>query len=110
MSYTRQTGYLVSRAIEQHSEKRDQLLAVLGMTPEELNRLCVGRMILSFEEQDKVAEILGMSPQEFLNQSDATAYQSVVHCMTPFSNPQNLDTIMDFIDAYIDAKEILDAQ
>ena len=41
---------------------------------------------------------------------DTDAYQSVVHCMTPFSDTRNLDTIMDFIDAYIDAKEALDAE
>ena len=60
-------------------------------------------------EEDKLAEILGFP---ILAQSgyDTDAYQSVVHCMTPFSDTRNLDTIMDFIDAYIDAKEALDAE
>lgn len=110
MSYARQVGYLVSRAIEQDSEKKRQLLSALDMTPDELDKLCVGRLFLSFEEEEKLAEILGMEIPNQLNYDDAAAYQSVIHCMTAFSNPHNLDVIMDFIDSYIDAKEALSTQ
>jgi len=110
MSYTRNVGYLISGAVERQPEKKTQLLSALDLSSEEFDRLCAGRLVLTFEEQDKVSEILGLTPQELLNQSDSAAYQSVVHCMTPFSNPRNLDVVMDFIDAYIDAKEGLDAQ
>ena len=110
MSYTRQVGYLVSQAVEQNLEKKQLLLSALDMTPSELDKLCVGRLILSYEEEDKLAEILDINIPNQLNYDDANAYQSVIHCMTVFSNPQNLDTIMDFIDSYIDAKEALNAQ
>ena len=106
MSYTRQIGYLVSRAIEQDPAKKDQFLSVLNMTPEDLDNLCVGRLIPTLTEEDKIVEILGLHIPNRA-QYDADAYQSVVHCMTPFSDTHNLDTIMDFIDAYIDAKETL---
>ena len=109
MSYTRQVGYLVSQAVEQDLEKKQQLLSALNMTPDELDKLCVGRLILSFEEEDQLAEILGIEIPNQLNY-DANAYQSVIHCMTAFSNPHNLDIIMDFIDSYIDAKEALSPQ
>ena len=109
MSYTRQVGYLVSQAVEQDLEKKQQLLSALNMTPDDLDKLCVGRLILSFEEEDQLAEILGIEIPNQLNY-DANAYQSVIHCMTAFSNPHNLDIIMDFIDSYIDAKEALSPQ
>lgn len=109
MSYTRQVGYLVNQAIEREANKKEQLLSALNMTPDELNRLCVGRLIPTLAEEDKLAEILGL-PILAQPNYDADAYQSVVHCMTPFSDTHNLDTIMDFIDAYIDAKEALDAE
>ena len=109
MSYTRQVGYLVGQAIEQEPEKKQLLLSSLNMTLGELERLCVGRLFLSFEEEDRLAETLGITLPSQANY-DTVAYQSVVHCMTPFSDPHNLDTIMDFIDSYIDAEEALSPQ
>lgn len=109
MSYTRQVGYLVSQAMEREPKTRERFLSAMDMTPEELDRLRTGRLIPTLAEEDKLAEILGFP---ILAQSgyDTDAYQSVFHCMTPFSDTRNLDTIMDFIDAYIDAKEALDAE
>lgn len=109
MSYTRQVGYLVSQAMEREPKTRERFLSAMDMTPEELDRLCTGRLIPTLAEEDKLAEILGF-PILAQSGQDTEAYQSVVHCMTPFSDTRNLDTIMDFIDAYIDAKEALDAE
>ena len=109
MSHTRQIGYLVSQAIEQNAEKKDQLLAALNLTSSEFDRLCTGRLMLTFEEQDLIADFLKSSNHGLTQQNNA-AYQSVVHCMTPFSNPENLDVIMDLIDAYIDVKEVISQQ
>lgn len=110
MSYARQLGYEVMRAIEQDNMYKEKLMSELRMTEDELDRLCTGRLMLTFEEQDKVEKLLNVSYDQIMGQSNTLAYQSVVHCMTPFSNPKNLDIIMDFIDAYIDAKEILEKQ
>jgi hypothetical protein len=107
MSYARQLGYEVRRMIEQDEPKKAKLMSELRMTEDELDRLCKGRLMLTFEEQDRVERLLNMSYDQIMEQGNTLAYQSVVHCMTPFSNPKNLDIIMDFIDAYIDAKEIL---
>ena len=93
--------------IEQDEMKKAKLMSELKMTEDELDRLCTGRLMLTFEEQDKVENLLNMSYDQIMEQGNTLAYQSVVHCMTSFSNLQNLDIIMDFIDAYIDAKEIL---
>jgi ribosome-binding protein aMBF1 (putative translation factor) len=107
MSYARQLGYAVRRVIEQDEATRANLMSELQMTEDELDRLCKGRLMLTFEEQEQVEQLLNMSYDQIMDQSKTQAYQSVVHCMTPFSDPENLDIIMDFIDAYIDAKEIL---
>lgn len=107
MSYARQLGYEVKRAIEQDEAQKVKLMSALRMTEEELDRLCVGRLVLTFNEQDEVEKLLNLSHDQIMEWYNTPAYRSVVHCINPFSVPKNLDVIMDFIDAYIDAEECL---
>lgn len=110
MSYMRQIGYLVREALNEHPEKKPLLLHELNISELDLQKLCVGRLFLSLKEQSVITHVLGISMEDMLSEDTARRkglYQNVVHCMTPFSNRENLDQILDLFDAYIDAKEAL---
>jgi len=92
-------------SIKQHAEKTDQsfIAEVLNCTKEQISDLFTGRYFLSFEQMEKLATLLKVQPDVFFEDDDVYYNSNVVHCMKPFSNNENREKILDFIDIYIDA-------
>lgn len=110
MSHMRELGITLRSKTSGDQKFAEKLQANLELTPLELQRLFAGRLLLSGEQLLKTAAVCETEPMTLLRDAHKN-YQSEmekrVHCMTPFSNPQNREDVLDLIDAYIDAREAL---
>lgn len=105
MSYAREIGFAIRQASTNHEEA---LCSALGITQQELKKLYRGRLFLTGSDLEKVAEVCGVSA-ESLVEVDSAAYDAqVVDCMSGFDDRESREKILNLIDDYIDAKEMLD--
>lgn len=105
MSYAREIGFAVQQASKDHE---NEIISTLGITQHELKKLYKGRLLLTGADLKKIATVCNVALENLVN-VDATQYDAqAVHCMSDFDNRENRETILDLIDAYIDAKEALD--
>ena len=76
----------------------------LNCSERDVWRIIEGKLLVIPEMLDKIAEILGTTPNNLL-QLDSELSIPNLECMEEFSNPDNLDRILDLIDEYVELVE-----
>lgn len=94
ISFARAVGTVVG---QMSAEKEAELQKVLGIAESEFKKLYRGRLLLSVTDHVKVAEVCNLTLEDFVD--------SILHQYG--AQDERREFILDLIDAYIDAKEIL---
>lgn len=80
----------------------DVLGATIGCTATQMQSVCKGRLLCSFQQLNTLASTLGL-PITTLLEGDKEYYEeNVVHCMEHFTDSQNREKILDIIYDYLD--------
>ena len=61
--------------------------------------------MLSGSELALFSSLFGKEKSELLIEQDANNYKGLIHCMGVIDNQENVDEILDYIDAYIYLEE-----
>ena len=104
MIFARQLGYAVQQVAVNHEL---EICQCLGLTKHELNKLYKGRLFLTCVDLAKISDICGVSLESLVIDTPL-GYQNEA-AQLGFDNLANYEIILDLVDAYIDAKEILTA-
>ena len=106
MSYMREVGFAIKQLTNACSEREKQIQNSLGLSDFEMQKLYAGRLFLTMADMRKISEFCSVSFAQLVK-PDKNAYNNgIVHCMSEFTSNDNREKILDFIDAYIDAKEL----
>ncbi len=100
----RQIGVNIFTLMQNSDISREEMAEHLGYSTRDINRLIDGRMIISPNELRKIASFLGTSKEELMT-SDNDNLIPELQYMKEFKNKDNLDSIMDLLDDYIELKE-----
>lgn len=110
MTHTRELGFAIRQRTASHPEREQQIQETLHITHQELQRLYAGRLFLTGSDLREVASICDVKPRELMQASQEEYDKNVVRYMTDFQDRENREKILDLIDAYIDAREALEAK
>lgn len=106
MSYMREVGFAIRQLTDACPKRERQIQNSLGLSDFEMQKLYAGRLFLTMADMRKISEVCSVSFAQ-LAKPDKNAYNNgIVHCMSEFTSNDNREKILDFIDAYIDAKEL----
>lgn len=107
MSYTRQIGYVLNNLIKNGVCTRSELKKVLHLSDFETDKLISGRLFLSMKDIRIISHLCNVNILQCVKQHKNDYYDYVVNCTThKFTNKNNMDLILSYIDSYIDLKEL----
>lgn len=102
MSYARELGFAIQQVSKQ-PETQQEICTALHISAHELGKLYAGRLFLTVSDLGKVADACSVSTDM---QIKAIPNEYNAH-IGKFTDLKDREMILDLIDAYIDAKEIL---
>ena len=106
MAYMREVGFAIKQLTKESPERESQIQNSLELSDFEMQKLYAGRLFLTMADMRKISEVCSVSFTKLVK-PDKNAYNNgIVHCMSEFTSNDNREKILDFIDAYIDAKEL----
>lgn len=107
MDKARMLGHNIALIMKEKNIDANHLAEQTGFKSVELIKMLDARIVLMPKVIEKVAAALKVNPSEFFKKRESNEYKCFAECMTDFDNPDNMDKILDIIDAYCDLKEVL---
>lgn len=84
----------------------DSFAKHLGYSIKDAWNVIEGKVIIPPVELDKIANLFGTTKSELLNRKSDTLVPDLQY-MKEFSNPDNLDRILDLMDEYVELREVM---
>lgn len=84
----------------------DNFAEHLGYTIKDVWNVIEGKVIIPPVELEKIASFLNTTKSELLNRESDSLIPDLQY-MKEFSNPDNLDIILDLMDEYVEIKEVV---
>ena len=84
----------------------DHFAKHLGYSMKDVWNVIEGKVIIPPVELEKIASFLGTTKSELMNR-EADSLIPDLQYMKKFSNPDNLDKILDLMDEYVELKEVI---
>ena len=78
----------------------------LGYSIKDVWNVIEGKVIIPPVELDKIARLLQMTKGELINHESDNLVPDLQY-MKEFSNPDNLDRILDLMDEYVELREVV---
>ena len=104
MKSARMLGNYVEKLAKDNNLTDQDLNSILGCDAFQTKSFLKGRFFVPFEQISNLAKALGVSVSELLAGDPESYNATVVHCMNPFKDVENRETILDIIDNFIDIK------
>lgn len=105
MDRSRMLGRNIQLDMEKKSISEKDFASTLGYSLDELRKIFEGKMIIARNDLEKIARCLSESYEELISVRTKDEYEAVFDCMGSFSDEENEDKMLDFIDMYIELKE-----
>jgi transcriptional regulator with XRE-family HTH domain len=93
---------MIQMQMEEKQLSNEELARVLKLEESEVHMLYKGRLYLSLEQLNALSIFLNESIDMLIEGNEEYYNKNVVHCMTAFSDNNNRELILDFIDSYMD--------
>jgi plasmid maintenance system antidote protein VapI len=93
--------------VEEGPFTNEQIAHALELEEPEVRMLYKGKLYLTLEQLDALTAFLGEDLDTLLAGNDEYYEKKIVHCMKEFTNGDNREMILDFIDAYLDIPNFL---
>lgn len=82
----------------------DSFAKHLGYSIKDVWNVIEGKVIIPPIELDKIASLLGTTKSDLINRKSDSLISDLQY-MKEFSNPDNLDKILDLMDEYVELRE-----
>ena len=96
---------MVQMKAEEGSFTNEQIARALELEEPEIRMLYKGKLYLTLEQLDALTAFLGEDLDTLLAGNSEYYEKRIVHCMTAFTDGDNREMILDFIDSYLDIYE-----
>jgi len=106
----RRFGNMIQKLAEDRSITNQQIAHALQIEEPEVCMLYKGKLYLSLEQIDALTSFLEVDLGTLLAGDSEYYEKNIVHCMTAFTDGENREMILDFIDAYLDIYEAANAE
>lgn len=105
-----QRARVIGNYIQQLSNEKHitnvELSKILGCKEYQVKALMQGRMILGFEQLTKLAKTFNVTVSDLIHGNAEQYNEHIYSCVGEFSDINNMNTVFDLIDEYLD---VLDA-
>lgn len=102
----RKIGVNICTLMQNAKVSREELAEKLNYSYRDMCRVLEGRLMLSPTELSKVADIFGKTKNELIHYESEKGVPELQY-MKEFTNPENLDRILDLLDEYVELKEVI---
>lgn len=102
----RKLGENISTCIQEADISLDSFAKHLGYSMKDVWNVIEGKVIIPPAELDKMASILKTTKSELINHESDSLVPELQY-MKEFSNPDNLDRILDLMDEYVELREVV---
>lgn len=102
----RKIGVNIFTLMQNSGISREELASKLNYSYRDVCRILEGKLMLPPIELRKIADFFGITKSELLYY-EADKVVPELQYMKEFSDIQNLDRILDLLDAYVDLKEAM---
>lgn len=102
----RQLGANIRTCMLEANISLDNLAEHLGYSIKDVWNVIEGKVIIPPVELEKIASFLNTTKSELLNRESDSLIPDLQY-MKEFSNPDNLDIILDLMDEYVELKEVV---
>ena len=102
----RMIGVNIYALIQKKNIEIETFMVKMNYSIKDIWNIIEGKVILSPSELDKIADLLGTTKEHLMEQrSDVNVPE--LQYMKEFSNPNNLDRIIDLMDEYVECLEAI---
>lgn len=109
MAVLRRTiGFNILECLKQKNITLEAFAEKMRYSAKDVQNLIEGKVIVSPTELDRIAEYLGTTKEYFINVAPEYVLPDL-RFMKKFSNPDNLDMIIDLMDEYVECREAVDS-
>ncbi len=105
MNNARMIGNNISTLLKKNNLTPPDLAEKIELSIQEIYRVLEGRIFLSPMILDRIANVFGVTRNELITMADGC--DSSIHNFKVFSDEENQEKILDFIDMYADLAEML---
>lgn len=84
----------------------DNFAKQLGYSVKDVWNIIEGKIVIPPVELEKIASLFGTTKCDLMNR-EADSLVPDLQYMKEFSNPDNLDKILDLMDEYVELKEVI---
>lgn len=102
----RKLGVNISTCIREADISLDSFAKHLGYSMKDVWNVIEGKVIIPPVELDKMACLLKTTKSELINHESDSLVPELQY-MKEFSNPDNLDRILDLMDEYVELREVV---
>jgi len=95
-------GNMIQMRMEEKQSTHEKLSQALQSEESEVHMLYKGRLYLSLEQLNALSAFLNDDIEALMVGNEEYYDKKMVHCMTAFTNIENREKILDFIDSYLD--------
>ena len=104
MQKARMIGNYIEHKIKENGLDASFVAEYIGITENQLEQFCKGRLFLSYSQLAKIAEMLSVAVNDVLRGNNQLYEDSF---SDKFDNPKNREIILDIIDNYVDIVEAI---
>lgn len=105
-NFGRSLGASIFTLMQNKGLDREKFAKQLNYSYRDVCRIIEGRLLIPPVELCKIANELGTTKKELLSCNMDTQVPELQY-MKEFSNPENLDKVLDLLDEYVELKETL---
>ena len=102
MSYLRGLGKMIKTRMSEQGKSIQLLAKESGYSIKDIGKIFDGRLFLSPKQIEEIANVLELNVDEIINCTDVDP----IECMGEFTKEENKDMLLDYIDRYVDLKEV----
>ncbi|MCF0237032.1 MAG: helix-turn-helix domain-containing protein [Sphaerochaetaceae bacterium] len=107
MAELRQIGYQVYKYLKDYDISYSQVANTIGVSEHAVKNIVDGRYYLTMDELKAIAKIKDYDVNKFFEYEPSCNYPGLVHCMSSFSDSENCDKILDYIDLIASLEETI---
>ena len=102
----RKLGANIRMCMQEAGISLDGFAGNLGYSMKDVWNVIEGKVIIPPVELEKIANLFGITKNELLNRESDSPIPDLQY-RKEFSNPDNLDRILDLMDEYVELRDVL---
>lgn len=102
----RKIGFNIDSFMKKAGISIESFAKQFGYTMKDVHNIVEGKVMLPPQELEQICSYLGITKENLIH-AEADSLVPELQYMNEFSNPDNLDKILDLVDLYVEFKEVV---